>query len=284
MRKSAGLGLTIVFALCISAQPAAADVWNKAWTAAGIARIMVNADDGNIRVQTGDYKEISAKVETVGWRLADDEVRVIANQSGNQFDLVVKVPSRHISFAFQRSIVIGLTVPRSVELDLHTGDGNITTEPIDGSLRADTGDGNITVGAAKGTLRLHTGDGNIIADGLEGSLVSETGDGNIRIEGRFDALEVHTGDGNIEVSARPGSRVASEWKVDTGDGNIQLDLPDGIAADLDAHTGDGHVTLDFPVTVTGKIEKASLRGQLGGGGPRLWVRTGDGNIRMSKSR
>ncbi len=275
--------LFCLFSLSAAAGPAVAEVWTKSWNVTGTVQLTVDADDGDIRVETGDSKEVQARIETVGWHINDDEVRIIAAQEGDRINLQVKLPSQRFSISFRRSIAIELRVPRSTELDLRTGDGNITTHAVEGSLRADTGDGNVNVGAANGDIRLHTGDGNITGDELAGALSADTGDGNIRLGGRFHVVDVRTGDGNVEVTALPGSRLASAWKIGTGDGNVVLRLPDGVGADLDAHTGDGNVTLDFPVTISGRAEESRIRGPMNGGGPQLLVSSGDGNIRITKS-
>ncbi len=282
MFRHGTVGLFCLIPLLAAARPAAADVWNKAWNVTGTAQIFVNADDGNIRVDTGDSREVQARVETAGWHIGDDEVRIIATQEGNRINLQLKLPNQRFSISFHRSISVELTIPRNAELDLKTGDGNISTHAVDGFLHAETGDGNINVGAANGDIRLHTGDGNITGDGLAGMLAADTGDGNINLEGRFHVMDVRTGDGNIEITALEGSRVASAWKIDTGDGNVVLRLPDGVGADLDAHTGDGHVKIDFPVTISGKVEESRVRGPMNGGGPQLAVSSGDGDIRIEK--
>jgi len=282
MRRRAQFVLVALFTLCVMALPAAADVWNKTWPVTGAAQVRVYTDDGNIRVDTGDFMQVKAIVKTVGWRISDDQVRVVERQSGDRVELEVKLPSNTNDFHFRREISIELMVPRSAALDVHTGDGNITTHGIEGSLRSDTGDGNIAAVGAKGTIYLHTGDGNINADELDGSLTVDTGDGNLILVGRFDGVDARTGDGNIEVTAYAGTRVATTWNVRTGDGNIVLRLPDGVAADLDATTGDGRVSCDFPVTVSGKMASTSLRGPMNGGGPPLSIRTGDGNIKVEK--
>lgn len=283
MCRHTAVGLFCLVSSIAAVRPAVADVWNKAWGVTGTAQIFVSADDGNIRVETGDFKEVQAQIEAVGWRISDDEVRVLASQEGNRINLQIKVPNQHFSISFRRSISIELTIPRNAELDLKTGDGNISTQAVDGFLRAETGDGNLNVGAANGDIRLHTGDGNITGEGLAGMLAADTGDGNIVLEGRFHVVDVHTGDGNVEVTAQQGSRLASAWKIGTGDGNVVLRLPDGVGADLDAHTGDGHVRIDFPVTISGKVKESRVQGPMNGGGPQLTVSSGDGDIRIAKS-
>jgi hypothetical protein len=282
MRRYAFAGVFCLSVIWAAVRPASADVWTKAWTVTGTLQLTVSADDGDIRIDTGDSSEVQARVETSGWHISDDEVRIIADQEGDRLNLQVKVPTRRSGISFHRPISIELTIPRAADLNLNTGDGDILTQAIDGSLRAETGDGNINVGPANGDIHLHTGDGNITGEELAGALAAETGNGNIRLAGRFHVLEIRTGDGNVTVTAMSGSRLASAWKLNTGDGDVVLRLPDGIGADLDAHTGDGSVTVDFPVTITGHSRESSIRGPMNGGGPQLSIGSGDGNIRIQK--
>jgi hypothetical protein len=66
---------------------------------------------------------------------------------------------------------------------------------------------------------------------------------------------------------------------------VTLEIPDGFAAELDAHTGDGGITMhDVTLSnVTGRIGRSSLRGRLGNGGHSVRVRTGDGSITLKRS-
>jgi hypothetical protein len=102
------------------------------------------------------------------------------------------------------------------------------------------------------------------------------------IDGVFTDVELRTGDGHVEFTARPGSKMNSQWLIRTSDGRVEARLPQDLSAELYAHTGDGHITLDFPVTVSGSIERSRIRGTLNGGGPLLEISTGDGGIRISK--
>jgi DUF4097 and DUF4098 domain-containing protein YvlB len=282
MKTRVVLAVISLLAVVFLAYPARADVWNKNWNVSANPQVRVNADAGNIRVDASNFTQAKAVLRTVGWRIAEDEVRVLEKQVGNSLEIEVKVPSRQMDWLTHREITLELTVPRGTELDLRTGHGNITTRGLEAALRADTDDGNLTTTGAKGTIRLHTRDGNIIAEELDGSLTADTGDGNLRVQGRFDVLQVQTGDGNVEVTASVGSRLSAPWKLWTGDGNIDLWLPEGVSADLDATTGDGRVTVDFPVKTTEKVERTAVRGPMNGGGQQLQIHTGDGNIKLEK--
>jgi hypothetical protein len=252
--------------LLAAALPARADEWTKKFTATGKPEIRVETNDGNVSVDAREGKEIEARVETIGWRIADNEVRVVATQTGDRIELTARVPrSWNWNVGGQRhSLRIELRIPREANLSIQTSDGNITLNGV------------------RGEMRLSTGDGNIDASGLDGRFVASTGDGHLKIDGRFDLLDLRTGDGNVDARAAAGSKMAGSWTVRTGDGNVVLRLPEGFQADLDAHTGDGHISMDFPVTVTGSVGRSSLRGKMNGGGSTLTVRTGDGSIRLER--
>ena len=243
---------------------ARADEWHQQYQVTAKPTVMVDCGDGNVTVVAGSGNQVAARVTTTGWRIGPDDVRIDAHQSGNRVDITIKVPHEHFSFG-SRSLRVELTVPGETDLDLHTSDGNVSITSI------------------KGAERVRTGDGNVDAHGLDGTLTAASGDGNIRADGRFDQLDLRSGDGEINASANAGSKMAMGWSLNSGDGNITLRVPEGFAADLDAHTGDGRVSVDFPVTMSGSMREGTLRGKMNGGGGILMVRSGDGNVRIGKS-
>lgn len=241
-----------------------ADEWKKDFAVTGAPDVHVDSNDGNIEVTTGNQNTVSARVITAGWRIGLGHVHIVDHQQGNRIDLEVRTP--HVVFfgISRRSLRVELTVPRQSNLDLHSGDGQITLAPI-------TGD-----------LRLNSGDGAIEASGLDGRLNASTSDGHITVRGRFDQLDLRSGDGTIEAEVAPGSKMQSSWTVRSGDGSVRLRLPQNFASDLDLRTGDGHINLDFPVSVSGRMNHSSLHGKLNGGGQPLEIRTSDGNITLER--
>ncbi len=267
MPRTTLIGLVLLVTGAVTA--ARADEWTKKFALTGKPELRVETDDGNVSVQTGDGQEIEAKVVTVGWRISAEEVRVSDAQTGDRVELKVRIPHRQwnigVSSPKHRSVRIDLTVPREANLEIYTGDGNVSMDGV------------------KGETRLSTGDGDVDARSLEGALEAKTGDGNLRIRGRFDLLKLETGDGKVEAEVSSGSKMAAGWSMHTGDGDVVLRLPANFAADLDLHTGDGHIDLDdFPITVSGSLRDSAIRGKMNGGGPTLTVHTGDGSIHMKR--
>jgi len=259
VRKALWLGLGLLLAV----SSAAADDWNKSFTLSGKPQLRVDAKDGNVYVSVWDKNQIDAHVSTVGYKIGNEAVRISERQTGDRVEIELQMPHEHWCFGYcHRSIRLEVKVPRQADLDLHTGDGNIEGDDVQGSLQFTTGDGNVTFHSIGGKLR------------------ARTGDGNIRISGRFDDLDIHTGDGNVEAEAVSGSKMDSSWLVRTGDGNVELRVPSDLSADVDVRTGDGRITFDLPVTISGTVNRSALHGKLNQGGPMLEVRTGDGNVHL----
>jgi DUF4097 and DUF4098 domain-containing protein YvlB len=241
----------------------------------------VKADDGSVRIETGAGSQIDARVTTKGWRIGPGEVTVTESQTGDRVDIEVRRPKVVESGMSNRSIEVVLSMPKEADLDVTTGDGSITVQPVAGKVNLSTGDGSISAEGLEGETRLHTGDGSIRASGLSGRLKADTGDGSMTVRGRFDVLDLRTGDGSIGATAEAGSKVDSAWSLRSGDGSITLRLPEGLGADLDVQTGDGSISIDKSLGVSGTIRERSVRGPLGPGGPPLQIYTGDGSIRLS---
>lgn len=279
-RVLALLTFVTLIAICAHAQQ-----WRKTYSTSAKPDIRVDANDADIRVYSADRKDVEAVVTSNGYKIGSGGVSISDHQSGDTIEISIHVPNSHLfSFGIHKSVHIELNIPRQADLDLHSGDGKITAENLDGKATLRSGDGDIQVTSGKGTFNIETGDGRVECQNIEGDLRAETKDGRVRIDGVFTALDLHTGDGSIDAEAHPGSRMASGWSVRTGDGSVDLRLSDGFAADLDVHTGDGHITMDFPVTIESgaSLKQNAIRGKMNGGGQLLEIKTGDGNVTLRR--
>jgi DUF4097 and DUF4098 domain-containing protein YvlB len=280
---AAGIAAAVI-SIGAAAAPAHADEWSKTYKVSGRANLHVETDDGDVNIVTGDSNQIDARVTTDGLKIGPSDVHIEEHQDGDNVTITVKMP--HFNFSFfggrHRSVRVELRVPKDLALDVHTGDGNVNSQPVSGRIRIDTGDGHINVNGLTGEISMHSGDGNIQASGLDGTLDVDTGDGHVTVDGRFDSLNLKTGDGNIDARALSGSKVASSWRLHSGDGHINMWLPGDFNADLDAHTGDGKITLDLPIKVSGSLSHSSIHGSLNNGGGTVSVSSGDGSIHLQK--
>lgn len=284
MRMAINKGLMVTLMAVVAggaASVASADEWTKTYTVTGHANLNVSTGDGEVNMSGTDGKQIVAKVTTWGWKIGPNDVDIEESQNGDTVTINVKTPHWSMGWG-HKGLKVDLAVPRDLDAEIHTGDGNISVREAGGNLRFETGDGNVTTDSLRGNVEIKTGDGNITGQGFDGSIEAQTGDGNMTVRGRFDVVHVKSGDGNVEVEAASGSKIATRWEILSGDGRIALRLPDSLQADLDARTGDGEITLGIPVQVVGSISRSSVHGKLNGGGGEISVRSGDGSIHVEK--
>src|SRR5271155_1458111 len=173
-----------IFATALAAPSARADEWTKTYPISGRADLRVETDDGDVSIVSADQKQIDARVSADGYKIGESSVRIEESQNGDHVTLRVRLPQFNFHWwgGRSRAVRIELRVPRELDLDVHTGDGNVTAQPFPGRIRIDTGDGNVNANGLKGELTMHSGDGRIEAAGLDGTLEVNTGDGNISVD------------------------------------------------------------------------------------------------------
>ena len=255
----------LLSALCLAGAASAED-WTRNYQVGDKPSLRIDTSDAAIEVSRGQSRVIAVHIVTEGVAIGGSGLHIIDHQSGDSVDLQVHTPHDsgfHIGWR-NRSVRIEVQVPQETTLDLHSGDGHIRVDGTSAPAKLDTGDGHIEARNFNGSLRAHTGDGHMTIDGV------------------FTELELRTGDGHVDFTARPGSKLNSNWLIRTSDGRVEAHLPADLGAELYAHTGDGRITVDMPITVSGSMERSRMRGKLNGGGPLLEISTGDGGIHVSK--
>jgi DUF4097 and DUF4098 domain-containing protein YvlB len=256
----------ILSAICtILAIHVQAEEWSKSYTLTGQPDLHVETSDANVHVSTWAQNTIQAKVTSTRYKIGEGGIHIEEHQNGNSVEIDVRQPHSGLVIGFGvHRIDVDIQMPREGAVDLHTGDGAIELAKF------------------KGEMQLRSGDGSQEINSVDGKLHATTGDGHISANGRFDDLELKTGDGRVEARALAGSAVSTGWRLESGDGSVTLDLPDGLAADVDLHTGDGHIDLDMPITTEGTIRRNEVHGKLNGGGNLLVIHTGDGSIHLRR--
>jgi len=277
----------------VAAAPAVAHAasrdWNQTFAVGARPAVHVRCDDARVHVFSGPDGAVKASVhwESRHWGFTSPsrEPRVRLEKTADGVEVEVHEPAEFALFGgISERVTIELTVPAECVLGVHTGDGSIDVgSPLRGVFDLTTGDGHVSLHGIHGDVRVTSGDGLIEATDIDGSLVAHAGDGRIHVDGRFDVLDVRSGDGHVTVTARSGSRMASDWRVETDDAGLEVAIPRNLAADLDARTGDGRIHFDLPVTVNGRLDPHVIRGRLNGGGPALHLRTGDGTLTLKVS-
>jgi hypothetical protein len=285
----------------------------------GSGRIEVRPGSGDRievtgRVQANDDRGSGRGSLDPAERVRRIEARPPIEQSGN----VVRIG--HIPDEDLRngvSISYTLTVPAASSLSSKTGSGSQDIEGIGGRVVASTGSGSLTFRSLGGDLRASSGSGSISADVVGGAFHATTGSGSIRAAGVTGRITAKTGSGDIDVTQAGSGGVdvgsssgairargvrgdlqastssgtldvqgelSADWQLSSSSGSITIGLPAGQGFNLDASTGSGRISTDFPVTVSGTVDRRSLKGMTPGGGPLLRVRTSSGGISIQRTQ
>ncbi len=129
--------------------------------------------------------------------------------------------------------------------------------------------------------------------------VGKTVNGDVTTAALTGPVSLRTVNGSVEFSTTASgdaSTVNGEIKgvlgsamwdgrleFSTVNGGISLELPQDLQTDVRARTVNGSINTDFPVTASGRIDRRSLTGTIGGGGNRsLELETVNGSISLKR--
>ena len=161
-------------------------------------------------------------------------------------------------------------------VELTTSGGNIEANNCKGDTRLVTSGGSIRLANMSGTTEAVTSGGNVQANMVTGGLQAHTSGGNIDLAALSCDLETATSGGNIRVAFNEPGRTI---KIRNSGGNIALQLPASKGYDLDLNGG--KVKADNMSNFSGKTGDDVISGKLNGGGARVTVDAGDGNVLLT---
>lgn len=109
---------------------------------------------------------------------------------------------------------------------------------------------------------------------------------DLNLEQSVGELEVDGVTGEIKIDNSVGElalvNISGPAEISSGVGKITLHLTEDAAVDIDASCGVGDIDCSLPLEVEGKFVSKSLQGQVNGGGPRIRLDIGVGEITIEK--
>lgn len=202
---------------------------------------------------------------------------------------------------FNSSGSIAVRMPAGMNLDLHTGSGDIEVKGDLGGkdLACDTGSGDVKVEGSLGALSAETGSGDVAAKLSAPAIKAKirTGSGDVSFAGGAAQFDAGTGSGSITAAGLTGpgtfeagsGDIDARWvqlpqgasvKAESGSGTVHLGLPANATLSGDLDTGSGDIRSDYPGTSSQKGRHWSFSG--GAGACHLSVETGSGDILVVK--
>jgi hypothetical protein len=301
--RSLAIVLLLLLAASLGAAASVQGSFQRTFKVSGPADLEVLTRSGDITVRGGPAGTvtISGKIH-VGDRWLSGSRQAEVSEIEKNPPIRQTGDSLHIDYlnAHDISIDYEITAPANTKVHTHSGSGDQSMEGLQASLDLESGSGDMRLRDLNSDVHLHTGSGDIEGQEVSGSFVADTGSGDVRLESKGGGdVHVHTGSGNVELRGISGSLQAETgsgdinvagvqtgiWEIRAHSGNVDLQLPDNAAFDLDATTGSGEVVVGRPVTmvIQGRVREArrSVNGKVGGGGPRLTIHTGSGDVRIN---
>ena len=222
----------------------------------------------------------------------------------------------HISWS-DSDVTYTIRVPARYNLDLHTSGGDITSGDVGGNADLRTSGGDVKTGRITGTLYARSSGGDITIEGAGGKIDAHTSGGDIEVRDAASSVEVKSSGGSIEIrraggvvyahtsgggiriedaldtvdastsggsiNARFSRQPRGDSRLSTSGGGVTVALAPSIGAEIDAHASGGGVHSDVPITIQGTHDDDSLVGRVGGGGPRMVLRTSGGGITIRRN-
>lgn len=286
------------------------DIITKNYPVGSGGTLLLESDIGSITVQGADTDsveiEILREVKTNNEKRADEilkDLDIQFNHSGDNVSIEAKYKKRGIKGFWNNigkylRVKYIITVPSEYNVDLHTRGGSITVEDlhgeilsqtsggslnfdnIKGNISGKTSGGSISIGEVVGRSNIQTSGGKIHIRLAEGPVEAHTSGGSITVEEVMGTIEAHTSGGS--VTAYLSRLPDSDCRLTTSGGSITVYLSMDMSLDVNAKTTGGNVHTDFPVSIRGEIDKNSMRAQMNGGGPELYLRTSGGSIYLKK--
>lgn len=299
--KRASICLSLAWlVLALPAFAAVTGHFDRTLKVSGAVQLEVETGSGDISVRKGDdgsvrvYGTIRAGEWFSGGDPAEKVRRLEKEPPIDQAGNIIHI-GRISEWSLRQNVSISyeVVVPANTRVELKTGSGRVELESVAGPARLQTGSGDVRAGNIGGMVDANTGSGSIELASIKGDVKAHTGSGDVRVEGAPN-VDVETGSGAIKVLGLRGSFRAHtgsgdvdaegtperDWRVDTSSGTVTLRLAGNTGFDFSAHTGSGEIESQQPLTISGSVSKHDLQGRVRGGGPRIEVRTGSGDVRL----
>jgi len=270
-----------------------------------------NSNDGWITVTGGEVTDCNVTATIIARADSDEKARTIAEKTKVKLEqfgskLTVKLEKPILIMNQSVDVQIEAMVPKSCDVDLSTDDGDITIENINGDIDIKTDDGSVSLARITGDIKvrsndgsvniqefnsdvilqragwidIQTDDGSVTMSRVVGDIKVRSNDGSTRVEEVAGDVNIQSDDGRITVVYSEDAGGVCNVSLVTDDAAIDLTAPANFSASAEIITDDGSITTDLPIKVTGKLGKSGIKGTIGTGEGRLYIKTNDGSIRI----
>ncbi|MFL6195640.1 MAG: DUF4097 family beta strand repeat-containing protein [Thermoanaerobaculia bacterium] len=232
--------------------------------------------NGSVTVEAWDRNEVRVEAEKQvkagdrdQARKVMDQIHIDVTPGASGVRIETRMPKRENGFFeglmghnVNASVSYRVQVPRQVALDILNSNGGIRAVGTRGQAHLETSNGALTTEDVRGDMRLETSNGAITVARSQGAVTASTTNGAI----------------TAELTDLPDGR---DLRFETSNGGVSLRLPRDARLSVDASTSNGGVSSDFAVE-GGQTGRQSLKGDINGGGAKLFIRTSNGRVALDE--
>jgi hypothetical protein len=222
----------------------ATDEWTRTYTIGPGGRLEIENDNGVIEASPADGTDVEVRAERIVKASSDDAAQEILKGLELREDVSparVRIVTTRPGRRSSHEVRYHVRVPKGLTVQFET---------VNGAVRVHDLAGQVTASATNGA---------VVGRGLSGPVKAKTTNGGLHIE---------------MVS------LGGEVELETVNGGIRLQLPPDARANLEANCTNGGISLsDLPLQ--GEQSRRRVSGTLNGGGPRVFVETVNGGIKIS---
>lgn len=202
------------------------EIRNLDLDAAGISQLTINAGAGSMDV-TGvkglDKINVKATIvvpdedEDKALRVIEKTIQLSLEESAGTAKLEAWFDSGLMSFGSRAYIVLEVSVPQGMAVNIDDGSGSIDVVDLAGDLTIDDGSGSIDIRNVA-HVRIDDGSGSIDLVDVAGDVSIVDGSGSISIEHVQGSVTIDDGSGSIEVTDIDSDLII----VDDGSGSLRF--------------------------------------------------------------
>jgi hypothetical protein len=211
---------------------------------AGVTRVVVGTDTGDIRVRAAVGTEAPRLTSTLRW--TTDRPRVQRDVTGDTEQLDARCRPQWLTN--DCSVDLELVLPASTTLKIDTNTGDVSITGIAADLEAATTTGDVRLSAVSGATiatRTDTGDITVLATAADGTVKADTDTGDVRITMTGAPRSVHakTDTGDVTITVPPGTGYAVSGSTDVGERTVSIATDPASDRSISAQTSVGDVRL-----------------------------------------
>jgi len=269
------------------------------------------SNDGWITVAGGEITDCNVTATIIARADSDEKARTIAEKTKLKLEqfgskLTVKLEKPILMMNQSVDVQLEAMVVKDCDVELSTDDGDITIENVNGKIDVQTDDGAVRLSRIGGDIKIRsndgslnvrevnanarlqrdgwidvqTDDGTVTLSRVVGNIKVRSDDGSTRVEEVTGDVNIQSDDGRITVVYSEDAGSVCNVSLVTDDAAIDFTAPANFSADVEVITDDGSINTDLPIKVTGKLGKSGIKGTIGTGEGRLYIKTDDASIRI----